>query len=143
MGFSVSGSAALVFAAALIAFGAWHTAAANSFERVQAAQDDRADAALETANAAVNVTNASSDGTTLTVTAENEGAAQFRLSRTDLVVDGRYVDGWQDGATVAGDADTDLWLPGETLEVSLSRDADRVKLVANNGVADTAEVTAA
>lgn len=143
MGFSVSGAAALVFAAALIAFGAWHTAAANSFERVQAAEDDRADAALETANAAVEVTGAESDGSTLTVTAENTGAAQLRLSHTDLLVDGRYVDGWRDGATVDGDADTDLWLAGETLELSVDGDADRVKLVTTNGVADTAEVTAA
>jgi len=143
VGFSVSGAAALVFAAALIAFGAWHTAAANSFERVQAAEDDRADAALETANAAVEVTGAESDGSTLTVTAENTGAAQLRLSHTDLLVDGRYVDGWRDGATVDGDADTDLWLAGETLELSVDGDADRVKLVTTNGVADTAEVTAA
>ena len=143
MGFSVSGAAALVFAAALIAFGAWHTAAADSFERVQAAEDDRADAALETANAAINITDASSDGSTLTVTVENTGPAQLRLSRTDLLVDGRYVDGWQDTATVAGDADTDLWLAGETLELTVSGDPDRVKLVTTNGVADTTAVTAA
>jgi flagellar protein FlaF len=145
MGFSVSGSAALIFAAILVSAGAWYTATAEGVERVGDARADSADRALETRNARLNVTAATYDAgaDTLTVAVENTGAAQLTLSGTDLLVDGRYVAGWQPGATVAGQADTDLWLAGETVEIEVSRPAapDRVKVVAANGVADTAEVS--
>lgn len=146
MGFSVSGSAAIVFVGLLIAFGTWHTATANNFERVSDAQADRTDAAVEQRNTRVAVVAATYDGTAeeLTVRVNNTGAAQLRLSTSDLLVDGEYVSNWQSGATVDGDGATDLWLSGEQLEVVLSRTTqpDRVKLATESGVADTAEVTA-
>lgn len=144
MGFSVSSAAALIFAGMFVAFGVWHTATANSFERVSEAEAARTDAVLAQQNTALNVTTASYDAGAdeLTVAVENAGASQLRLSTTDLLVDGDYVTGWQDGASVAGDGATDLWLGGETVTITLSRTSQpgRVKVVAATGVAATAEV---
>jgi len=144
MGFSVSGSAAIIFASLFIAFGLWTTASANSFERVSEAEADRTDGLLTQQNTAIEITSATWNGTHLIVDAENAGAAQLRLSETDFLVDGAYRTDWQADATAGGDAETDLWLSGETLTITRQVDAqpDRVKLVASSAVADTAEVTA-
>jgi len=145
MGFSVSGSAAIIFAALFITFGMWYTASANSFERMNDAEADRTDAVRATSSSGVEVTDATYDATNdeLTVTVENTGATQLTLDATDLLVDGQYRDGWQDNATVEGNADTRLWMGSETLTVtvSLPSQPDRVKLVAETGVSDTAGVS--
>lgn len=145
MGFSVSGSAALVFAGLFVAFGMWHTATANSFERVSEAEADRTDAVLAQQNTELAIVTTSYDGGAdeLTIDVENTGATGLRLSRTDLVVDGTYVTGWRDGATVDGDGGTDLWLGGETLTVVLDRTSQpsRVKVITERGVADASGVS--
>lgn len=147
MGFSVSGSAAIIFVGMFIAFGMWYTAAADSFERVSDAEADRTDAAIEQRNTHVAVAGASydADAEQLTVQVDNTGASQLRLSTTDLVVDGAYEANWQSNATVAGASDTDLWLSGErlTITVAATSQPDRVKVVTETGVADTAGVTLA
>lgn len=145
MGFSVSGSAALIFVGLFIAFGMWHTASANSFERVAEAEADRTDATLAQQNTDVAITTAAYNGTDdeLTVEVRNDGATGLSLSTSDLLVDGEYVTGWRDGATVAGDGSTDLWLGGETVTITIDRTSqpDRVKVVTETGVSATSEVT--
>jgi flagellar protein FlaF len=144
MGFSVSGSAAIIFVTLFVTFGMYHSAAADSFERVTDARGAQTDAALETRNTALAVESATYNATdgTLTVVAENTGAGQLSLGGTDLLIDGRYASGWQSGATVAGAGDTRLWLAGERLTITVSPGAepDRVKLVGGHGVADTQSV---
>jgi flagellar protein FlaF len=146
MGFSVSGSAAIIFAALFIAFGMWYTASANTFEQMNDAHADRTDAVKATSSSGVEITGATYDATAdeLTVTVENTGAAQLGLDSTDLLVDGQYQEGWQDAATVEGNADTRLWLGSEqvTITLALSNQPDRVKVVAETGVSDTAGVSA-
>jgi len=148
MGFSVSGSAAIIFAAMFIAFGMWYTAASNSFDRVTDAQADRTEDVVQTRNTAISIAeatyNASADA--VTIDAENGGTSQIRLGQVDLLVDGRYQRDWQSGATVADDGGTALWLSGETLNVTLGgfvTQPSRVKVVTGTGVAATAGVTAA
>lgn len=137
MGFSVSGSAAIIFATMFVTFGMWYTASFNSYERVAEAENDQTDAVLETRNTNISVASASHDGTNLTVSVDNVGASQLVLSDTDLIIDGRYVEDWQSSATVEGE-NTRLWLPGERLTVTLTRDApDRIKIVTEHGVSDT------
>ena len=147
MGFSVSGSAAIVFVGMFIAFGMWYTAAANSYERVSDAEAARTDAAIEQQNTRVEIGAATYDGNAdeLTIEVNNSGASQLRVSTTDLLVDGAYQTGWASGATVAGDGETDLWLSGEQLTVTVpaTTQPDRVKVVTETGVADTAGVTQA
>lgn len=148
MGFSVSGSAAIIFVSMFIAFGMWHAAASSSFERVTDAQQADTDAALEARNTHLSITNASylTGSNAVEVNVTNDGASQLRLDNVDVLVDGAYVDGWQSAATVVDAGDTDLWLAGDKLTVTLSGYAaqpDRVKVVAGTGVAAAAEVTGA
>jgi len=145
MGFSVSGSAAIIFAALFIAFGMWYTASANSFERVSDAEGDRTDAVRATGSSSVEITSATYNNSTnnLSVSVENTGAVQLTLESTDVLVDGQYQEGWQSNATVDGHADTRLWLGAEQLTVTLSAPSqpERVKVVAETGVSDTAGVS--
>ncbi|PSQ33255.1 flagellin [Halobacteriales archaeon SW_10_68_16] len=144
MGFSVSGAAAIIFASLFIAFGMWYSAGMNSFERVTEAQNDRTDTVLETSNTDIEIVSttyaASEDN--LTVRVNNTGTAQLSVSDTDLIVDGEYRTDWAE-SSVAGDRETDLWLAGEQLKINVSASSqpDRVKVVADTGVADTAEVS--
>jgi flagellar protein FlaF len=146
MGFSVSGSAAIIFAAMFIAFGMWHTTATNGFERVSEAQNDRADAALDRQNTDVAIDSVVLNATSneMQVNATNHGASTLSIEETDVLVDNDYYAEWRTDATVDGSPGTDLWLPGETLVFNITvGSADQVKLVTETGVADTAEVTSA
>lgn len=144
MGFSVSGAAAIIFASMFIAFGMWFTASSNSFDRIVNSQDVQTEGTLETSNTDVGITtatyNSSSDG--LVVEANNTGANELSLSSTDFLIDGLYLDGWQNGAEVEGVANTDLWLSGEQLVIDLERETEpqRVKLVTESGVSAVATV---
>jgi flagellar protein FlaF len=152
MGFSVSGSAAILFVGAFIAFGMFHSATTNSFERVSEAQDDRADDALAQQNTDVEIVNASYGTTTTTsgstfylldVNTTNTGSESLSVGDTDLLIDNDYRTGWESAATVDGDNGTDLWLSGEKLAVEFNESSppDRVKVVTETGVSATAEVT--
>lgn len=148
MGFSVSGAAAIIFATLFVTFGMWYTATANSFEAVSDAEKDRTDAVLETRNTEIEVVstnyNSSNTGSELTVKVNNTGAEQLSLDSTDLLVDGEYRTGWQNGAEVNGDPDTRLWLSGEQLTITVSADSQpsRIKVTVENAVSATAGVPA-
>jgi len=141
VGFSVSGSAAIVFAGMFIAFGLFHAAASDSFERVSEARQDEGDTALDQQNTAIVVNSAGYDNGTdqITVEVENTGASTLSLNGTDILVDNEYITGWQSGATIGTNAETDLWLPAETVTVTLSQTTrpEQVKVVTAHGVADT------
>ncbi|MFB6296484.1 MAG: flagellin [Halobacteriales archaeon] len=138
MGFSVSGSLAIVVVGALIALSMTYTAGANGFERVTDARNDRADRVVERHNAGLEIANATYfDGNgTLRVTVNNTGTTSLSVNATDLLADNTYL---ANGTrTVAGNADTDLWLPGEqlTIEVSLPSRPDAVTVAIERGLAD-------
>ena len=141
MGFSVSGSAAIVFAGMFIAFGLFHAAASDSFERVSEARQAESDADLDQQNTAIAVQSATYDDTNdlISLDVENTGSSSLSLNETDILVDNEYITGWQDGATVGSNSDTDLLLPGETVSVSLSQTTrpSQVRVVTAHGVADT------
>jgi len=139
LGFSVSGSAAIIFVGIFLAFSTAYTASANGFERVSDATADVDDQALERQNTALSV-NATYDTTneTLSVDVVNEGSTDLTVNGTDLLVDNAYRDDY-DVRRVDGDSSTDLWLPGERLhlEVSTLTKPSRVKVVSGPGVAVT------
>jgi len=146
MGFSVSGSAAILFIAAFVSVGILYSAAYNGYERVQDADNSYDDRMLEQRNTAVNVTDATYNATGneyVTVNVTNEGSTSLSVDDTDVLVDGEfqprdsYVD-WD----VEGQSDTSLWLPGETYNVTLDvgTDGSRVKVVTAGGITTTAEV---
>ncbi|UHH26400.1 fla cluster protein FlaF [Halobacterium noricense] len=145
MGFSVSGSAAILFIAAFVCVGILYSAAYNGYERVQDADGSYDDRMLEQRNTAVNVTNATynaSGNGLVTVNVTNHGSTSLSVNDTDLLVDGvfeprdDYVD-WN----VEGQSDTTLWLPGESYNITIDvGNPDRVKIVTGPGVTETATV---
>ncbi|SDZ83854.1 flagellar protein FlaF [Haloplanus vescus] len=140
LGFSVSGSAAIIFVGLFLAFSTAYTASANGFERVSDATAAVDDQTLERQNTALNVTTATYDAgnETLIVDVVNEGSTSLSVNATDLVVDNTYRTDFA-VRSVDGDNSTSLWLPGERLhlEVSMSTQPTRIKIVTGPGVAAT------
>lgn len=136
MGFSVSGSFAVVFLGALIAFSMVYTAGANGFERVNDAREDQSERVIERHNIGLEVANVTYFGSndTLRVTVNNTGTTSLSVNATDVIVDNTYLTNGT--RSVAGDADTDLWLPGEqlTVEVSLPTEPDAVTIATERGL---------
>ncbi|WP_435073964.1 flagellin [Halorubrum sp. HHNYT27] len=152
MGVSVSASTAIIVAGLFFAFTAFYPVAANGFDRVTDAQMGIQERSLERQNTDFAVTNATYDDATVTINATNDGSVGLVASDATLVVGNEYVDvgGPNATTTVDGNADTDLWLGGETLRITVS-EADlstdvvanetRVVLVVESGVRDAATVT--
>ena len=141
MGFGVSGSTAVIFLGVLIATGTLYTAAAGSAEQVSDARDTEQEELLDRRNTAIDVdsvvynTSASTD--TLLVTVTNDGSTTLSVDDTSLLVDNEYV--VPNVTRVDGDTETDVWAPDQSLVFETSNDStpDRVKVVAENGVAAT------
>ncbi len=143
MGFSVSGSTAIIFLAMFISFGIVYSAAYNGFERVSDARSDHADIVLNQQNTALNITTVNYSGGKLNVTVSNTGSTSLDVNDTDVLVDGSYVTAADVASrNVNGDATTELWLPGETLrfQINVSSSPTRVKVVSGPGLADTEAV---
>lgn len=145
MGFSVSGSAAILFIAAFVSVGILYSAAFNGFEQVQDAENARDERVLEAKNTAIEVAstnyNASGNGR-LTVNVTNNGSTTLSVNETDLLTNGTYVprDAYIKADTaVDGNNETDLWLPGETYSMTVfqGENPGRVKVVTSNGVTAT------
>lgn len=142
MGFSVSGSAAILFIAAFVSVGILYSAAFNGYEQIQDAEDASDERVLNAKNTAIEVANVTYDASedTMTVNVTNNGSTTLSVSGTDLVSNGSYVtNSAYLNTSVDGNNETDLWLPGETysLTVSQSPKPDRIKVVTSNGVAAT------
>lgn len=143
MGFSVSGSAAILFIAAFVSVGILYSAAFNGFERVQDAEAASDERVLDAKNTAIEISNVTYNETgnqKLTVNVTNNGSTTLSVSATDLVSDGEYVtDAAYTDTSVDGNNETDLWMPGETYSLTVTEDPDvqRVKIVTENGVTAT------
>lgn len=140
MGFSVSGSAAIVFIAAFVSVGILYSAAYNGYEEVTVAEDGQADRLLQQRNTDVSIVGTSYNSTeeNFTVQIMNDGSTTLSVSETDVVLDGVYQSSWE-SYNVSGSTTTDVWAPGETLNVTVNSTSDpgRVKVVTGTGVAVT------
>lgn len=163
MGFSVSGSFAVIAIGTFIAVGMFYGAASNGAEKVTDSQADAFDERLEQQNTAINITRAEWDTTlttnTLIIDIKNTGSTTLKVNDTDYVVDNEFIthheieDGTASSESVDGDSTTDIWLPGETLHVEIStliidnidnpdvESPDRVRIVTGPGIVDSKEVT--
>lgn len=148
-GLSSSASLLLIFVGFVLAVGTMYSAAANTTERVVAADDEQRDRHETVALTGVNVTSATWDSTNedLTVRINNTGDTTLSVSAADTLVDGTYV-GIEDfeSVTVAGH-DSEVWPPGEQLVLedqdtvsTFATPPDRVKFVTETGVSDTRRV---
>jgi flagellar protein FlaF len=142
MGFGVSGSMAILFLGVLIATGTLFTTTSTTVEEVDEAHDERQERLLDRRNTDITVTSAVYNTTsgTLNLSVSNDGATTLSVNGTTLLVDNQYYS--VADATVDGIAATDLWEPGETLSLNVSTsEPARVKVVTEQGLADTREVT--
>lgn len=156
MGFSVSGSTAIVFVGVLISTSMFYTAASNGFERLEDSRTTATEKSLEQHNTDINVTEVTLSLTgNLTVEVNNTGSTALEVENVDLLVDNHYQEAdsvtlLDDGEVVAtltslldgssGSDGTDLWLPGETLRLTANlglSSPNRVKVVVGPGVAET------
>jgi flagellar protein FlaF len=146
MGFSVSGSTAILFLGMFISFGIAFTAASNGFEQVHGAYEENADEELTRQNTAISFvsTNAANQdgGWNVDVRVDNTGSEPLSVDDTDILIDGNYISPTSSKMVtleVDGNSDTNLWLPGETLHVEVEVDAEpaRVKVVTGPGVSAT------
>ena len=142
MGFGVSGATAIIFLGLFIAAGTVLTTTSATVEQVDEAQDERQERLLDRRNTEIAVTNAVYNNTTgtLNLSVANEGSTTLSVNGTTVLVDNEYNS--TSTATVEGNADTDLWEPGETLRLNVSMaEPTRVKVVSEFGVADASTVT--
>jgi len=145
MGFSVSGSAAILLVAFFVAFGTFYSAASNSMETVNDARGAAQDDLLAQQNTAITLTdvsvahNVSGDELYyVNATVKNTGANGLSVADTDFMVDGELQTSFLDRA-VDGDSSTDVWATGQrlTANMTVSTQPDRLKVVTGPGVAAT------
>lgn len=139
MGFSVSASTAIIFAGLFLAVGILYPAVSNGYELVSDAEVDRGDARLDMRNSEINITDL--DGT---IKVTNEGSTSLDAAEIDVVVNGEYQPREDYTTEVEGDDGTELWLPGETLEIDpgdVGADSgDQVRIVTEHGLSETGEI---
>jgi flagellar protein FlaF len=142
MGFGVSGATAIIFLGLFIAAGTVLTTTSATVERIDEAQDERQERLLDRRNTEITVTNAVYNNTTgtLNLSVANRGSTTLSVNGTTVLVDNAYNS--TATATVEGNADTDLWEPGETMRLNASMaEPTRVKVISEFGVADASTVT--
>ena len=143
MGFSVSGSFAILILASFIAFGMLYPASANGFERVSEAKKDAYESDLDRRQTDINVT-INDHPSQLDVNVTNRGSTAIELDATDVIVDGAYIPREDmQRFRVVGHGGSELWLPGEKLWVRIQKsrlpdnNPDRVKVATEYGVSDS------
>ncbi|WP_430504077.1 hypothetical protein [Haloparvum sp. PAK95] len=135
MGISVSASTAIILAGAFIAFGALTPVVSNGFDRVSSAGDAVHDRALDRQNTGVDLANATYSDGTLTVEANNTGSTSLSVPETVLLADNEFVPLASNDTAVDGNGATELWLPGETVRITVDVDQpNRVTLTTEYGV---------
>ena len=140
MGFSVSGSTAVIFIGVLIAANSLYGAWTYSQDQIETARADSEHDYLEQRQTSVEIvgTSYSSDTNTLSVNVSNTGSTSLGTSGTTVVVDGEYAP--KETTTVKDSfgnvRDSSLWLPGDylTVNVSSTTDPTRVKITTDNGI---------
>lgn len=122
MGFSVSGSFALLFLALFIVAGIVYPAMANSAERVYEAEDEAETLELNRKNTDISVTSysySSNGNDHVRITIKNTGTTALHVDAVTVLVDNEYQTEAQIvSTTVDGDSGTNLWMPGDELQIT-------------------------
>lgn len=141
MGFSVSGSLAIVTVGALIALSMAYTAGANGFERVNDAREGNVEQVVEQENTAIEIASTTLTSNSVQVTVNNTGASGISVNATDILLDNTYATNRTTTVETAdgtSNSETDLWLPGEQLVVEVGYDTEpsSVTVVTVHAIAD-------
>ncbi len=145
MGFSVSGSAAIIFIGVIVAAGVAVPSIIGDVGSLAGAQGKQVDRGIDTLNTDIEIEaatyNATDDG--LALRAANVGSTSLSVNGTSVLLDGTIPSTEDVTTDVEGNEATGLWLSGETLNVTVggvSPEPNRVKIVTENGIAEIAEV---
>lgn len=143
MGFSVSGSAVIVFIGVMVAAGIAVPSMVGSFGSLAGAHGNQVDRGVDALNTDLAIETATYDDGTdeLALELENVGSTTLDVEGTSALVDGVIPPNSDVTTDVEGDGNAGLWLPGETLTVTVenvANEPNRVKIVAQNGIAETA-----
>lgn len=135
MGFSVSGSAAIIFIGVIVAAGIALPPVVGSFGSLAGAQGEQVDRGIDALNTEIEIESARYDDENdeLTLDIVNTGSTTLSRTGASVLVDGDIKPG------VAGEG---LWVPGETITVTVedvTTEPDRVKVVVENGIAETVQ----
>ena len=134
MGFSVSGSAAIIFIGLVVAAGIAIPAVIGSVGSIADAQGEQIDRGIDALNTDFEIETQlienEDDDDDLEVTLTNTGSTTLSLAKTSVLVDGDIRPG------VAGE---ELWAPGEEITITIDGvpSEGRVKVVVENGIAET------
>jgi flagellar protein FlaF len=143
MGLEVSASYAIIALAVFISLGTMYGAVSNTAERVSDALEDERRQFHEMFRTDFTITSADYRRNTLRVDIKNTGQTKLSVSDTDLLVDGKYISEQNRTSTLSGSDSTNLWAPGETLELRVDLPTpDRVKVVTKHGFAARSSVAA-
>jgi len=134
MGLSISASAAIIFIASVIVFGTL----LGAFDSVQTsyldAQRDAQDRTNDIMNTKIAITTLDLANGTLTIV--NKGETTLAASEVNILIDGKLADDRVSSREVYGNIGSDLWMPGETLILTLSGNLTDASfmVVCGNGV---------
>ncbi len=145
MGFSVSGSAAIVFVGVVVAAGIAIPSIVGSFGSMAGAQGAQTDRGVEALNTDIVIETTTYDDTEeeLEVQLQNAGSTTLSVDDTSVLVDGSIPPSGDVTIEVEDDVGAELWLPAETLNVTVENvgsEPERVKIVTENGIAETTEI---
>jgi len=133
VGFSVSGSAVIIFVGMMVAAGIAVPALVGSMGALADSQGEQVDRGIDTLNTEFEVTSATyneSGQDKLKVNLTNTGSTTLTLEGTSVLIDGEI----RPGLTGTG-----LWLPGDPLTITTGESSkpSSVKIVVENGIAET------
>lgn len=143
MGFSVSGSMVIIAIGLLIGFSIAFGVVDDNVAQMTDANAGRSDEILDRHNTEINITNLSYNATAdqLTIRVENTGTTTQSVDGTTVLLDGRLHE--PVSTEIAGDGTTELWLPGETMNLTIAdlpTEPGRVHVIVENGVTSGREV---
>lgn len=135
MGISVSAGTAVILVGVFLMLGIVVPGTLNAHDRVTSATDVRDEIAFERAHTALSIDDVAPTADGLRANVTNEGTTSLTLSETDVIVDNAHAS--VTNTSVSNDSETDLWLPGETAELTIATSGSgSLVVVAGNGVDD-------
>lgn len=144
MGISVSAGTAIILIGAFVALGVIVPGFLDAHDRISTANEVREDRELTRMHTALTIESVDETEDELELTVVNDGSTELSLSSISVIVENEYVPIAASMIDPAGteDTETDLWLPGEdvVLTVQKPEGATSVQVVTGVGVTDRKEL---
>ncbi len=136
MGFSVAAAAAIIFAGALVCFSIVVESVQTASDTVREARGHDDARTADRMNSHIALTNGTANGTAVDMNFTNDGSVVIHVRSLEVLLNGTLYTGNITLRTVAGSSATNLWVPGQTLNLVVAAAVAApasVKLVADTG----------